>query len=251
METLRHLDLFADVGGFTLAASRLGGIETTQFVEINPDAQQVLRSHFPDIPIHSDIRDYHPQRGEFDIISAGFPCTGTSSAGKREGLKHPASALWREAARVLIECRPRFFIVEQPEGVVRRGLRTVLGFLHLAGYSYEAELVSAASLGAGHQRLRLFVVSYPNQFRELFNQTRWSEQMRDMVEGERTAAQWTTVEQRGDRVHPRFPSGLVRPTVPTRTPGRIRSRYLAGRSCTPAQAAIALRRVLYLNSLIP
>ncbi|MGK7949601.1 MAG: DNA cytosine methyltransferase [Xenococcaceae cyanobacterium] len=38
------LDLFAGCGGFSLAAHRLGGIQTTQFVEINPDAQTVLRS---------------------------------------------------------------------------------------------------------------------------------------------------------------------------------------------------------------
>ena len=38
-------------------------------------------------------------------------------------------------------------------------------------------------------------------------------------------------------------------TEPSKTPGRIRARYLAGRTVTPAQASIALRRVLYLNSL--
>jgi hypothetical protein len=36
--------------------------------------------------------------------------------------------------------------------------------------------------------------------------------------------------------------------VPTNTPGRIRARYLAGRSVTPVQAAVVLRRVLYLHS---
>ena len=36
---------------------------------------------------------------------------------------------------------------------------------------------------------------------------------------------------------------------PNKTPGRIRARYLAGRSVTPGQAAIALRRVLYLSEI--
>jgi DNA (cytosine-5)-methyltransferase 1 len=66
---LSHLDLFSGIGGFSLAAKQLGGIRTTQFVEINPDAQLVLRHHFPQIPIHSDIRDYHPRRGQFDIVT--------------------------------------------------------------------------------------------------------------------------------------------------------------------------------------
>ena len=64
---LRMLDLFAGVGGASLAGDRLG-IETTQFVEIDPDAQRVLRHNFPNVPIHDDIRTYHPTLGEFDII---------------------------------------------------------------------------------------------------------------------------------------------------------------------------------------
>ncbi|MGK7916122.1 MAG: DNA cytosine methyltransferase [Prochloraceae cyanobacterium] len=115
---LRHLDLFSGIGGFTKAAKQLGGIQTTQFVEINPDAQLILKHHFPGIPIHSDIRDYQPKEGEFDLITMGFPCTGTSSAGSRTGLSHPASSLWREGFRVLLEAQPKFCVMEQPEGVI-------------------------------------------------------------------------------------------------------------------------------------
>ncbi|AKG24879.1 hypothetical protein [Calothrix sp. 336/3] len=56
-----------------MAAKQTGGIQTTQLVEINPNAQRVLKYHFPDIPIHSDIRDYYPQPGEFELITLGFP----------------------------------------------------------------------------------------------------------------------------------------------------------------------------------
>ena len=38
-------------------------------------------------------------------------------------------------------------------------------------------------------------------------------------------------------------------STPTNTEGRIRARYLLGRSVTPAQAAVALQRVIYLNKL--
>ena len=246
---LRHLDLFSGCGGFSLAAKQLGGIRTTQFVEINPDAQSVLRSHFPGIPIHPDIRDYHPEPGEFDIISCGFPCTGTSNAGSRTGLKHPASSLWREGIRCLIEAQPRFCIFEQPEGVVGRGLRTILATLYMAGYSFEIEAVTAQELGAGHQRLRLFIISYPDEQRILYEQTCWSDQMREMVSRQRLDSQWLTVRQSGDRDDYGVSPELVRLSVPNRTEGRIKSRYLAGRTVTPGQAAIALGRVLYLSEI--
>jgi len=258
---LRHLDLFSGIGGFTLAAQRLGGITTTQFVELDPDAATVLRSNFPDIPIHGDIRTYHPQRGEFDLITCGFPCTGTSMAGGREGLSHPDSALWREGFRCLIECRPRFFLVEQPDGIIHRGLRAILGGLRMVGYSFEVETVTAAGLGAGHRRARTFIISYPDQWLPLFEVApRWGDQMREMVQGERADSPWLSVERRrdgnGDGLSVRLVRGSESITlpeggyrVPTNTPGRLRSRFLAGRTVTPLQAASALRRVLYLNGL--
>ncbi|MFP5275407.1 DNA cytosine methyltransferase [Coleofasciculus sp.] len=249
---LRHCDLYAGIGGFTQAAQQLGEIQTTQFVEINRDAQLILRSHFPNIPIHSDIRDYHPRNQEFDLISCGFPCTGTSRAGKREGLSHPDSALWRHGLRICATVRPQFFITEQPLGVIQQGLRAIIGGFRMVGYSAELTIVRASELGAGHQRARVFVISYPNQWRSLFKiAPRWDNQMREMVQRQRANSSWLTVKRPSDGSNHGISRGLSHSslTVPTHHPGRIRARYLAGRTVTPAQAAIALSRVLYLSRL--
>lgn len=56
------IDYFAGIGAWELATEILKQIygyqvfTTYQFVEILPSAQQVLRSHYPLIPIHSDIK---------------------------------------------------------------------------------------------------------------------------------------------------------------------------------------------------
>ena len=45
---LKILDLFSGIGGFSYAAERIvGGYKTTQFVEIDPYCQSVLRKKFP------------------------------------------------------------------------------------------------------------------------------------------------------------------------------------------------------------
>jgi DNA (cytosine-5)-methyltransferase 1 len=262
-ETLKHLDLFSGCGGFTLAGERTGGkVETTQFVELDYDCQTVLKSQYHEIPIHSDIKDYHCQRGEFDLITAGFPCTGTSNAGTRTGLEHAESALFREALRLIWECKPKFSIIEQPLGIIDRGLRAVLGGLRMVGYQSEYQVVSAKELGAGHKRERLFIVSYPyGQFGNI--PCGWDEQIGNMVTEQRANSKWITVKR--DRLC--TDSGvsffLVRGpesfkqihtvkdlTCPTNTPGRIKARKLAGRTVTPGQAAVAISRVLYLNSLL-
>ena len=56
---MKHLDLFSGIGGFALAASWVWGAEHEiySFVEIEPFCQKVLKKHWPDVPIISDIRD--------------------------------------------------------------------------------------------------------------------------------------------------------------------------------------------------
>ena len=62
---LRMLDLFSGIGGFSLAASWTGQIETVAFCEIEPYCQKVLHKHWPDVPIFPDIKEL---RGD-DILN--------------------------------------------------------------------------------------------------------------------------------------------------------------------------------------
>jgi DNA (cytosine-5)-methyltransferase 1 len=258
---LRTLSLFTGIGGFEVAAKRVGGFRVRKFVEIDPDAQTILRYHFPDIELHSDIRTYYPEKGQFDCIWGGFPCTNTSVAGNREGIKGKSSSLWWEQLRIIRTVQPQFSIIEQPTGVIDRGLRQILASLRMAGYQSEVEIVSAAELGAGHRRERLFIVSYPDQQQWRSEPTSWAEQIRAVVEAFKLNFSWLSVKQSGDDSNHGLSFHLVRGdlstgaiprehfSTPTNTEGRIRARYLLGRTVTPAQAAIALRRVLYLNQL--
>ena len=80
--TLKVLDLFSGIGGFSYAAYHLvGGFETKQFVEIDPYCQRVLHKNFPNVPIHHDITEFNATEGQFDVITAGFPCQDLSIAG--------------------------------------------------------------------------------------------------------------------------------------------------------------------------
>ena len=54
---MQVVDLFAGIGGFSLAAHWIGW-HTVQFVEINPFCQKVLNKNFPGIPIHGDIKTF-------------------------------------------------------------------------------------------------------------------------------------------------------------------------------------------------
>lgn len=250
MSNLKLLDFYAGIGGASVAAQKLG-IKTLQFIEIDSDAQHILRSQFPGIPIHSDIRDYKPLLQKDIIQWHSFPCTGTSSAGKRQGLSHPDSALWRESLRCIVEGQPKFVVIEQPEGFIRRGLQTVCGALRVFGYSrQDIQIVSAAELGAGHERRRLFLIAYSDGLLLKERATCWDDQMRAVVKEIRDSSRWLTIERTSNESAYGIPRGLVRPfTVKNGTSKRLRARFLCGRSVTPPQAEVALRRVVYLNSI--
>lgn len=55
-EKLKVLDLFSGVGGFSLGLERTGGFETVAFCEIDPFCRKVLAKHWPNVPIHEDVR---------------------------------------------------------------------------------------------------------------------------------------------------------------------------------------------------
>ena len=164
--TLRMIDTFSGIGGFSLAARWLGGIETVQFVERDLYCQRILRKHWPDVPIHDDICTFNPPAGSADIVCGGFPCQDISTAGKRMGIQRGTrSGLFYELLRVVRKVGARYLVMENVAGIRSDGLATVLGELAGDGRACEWACVSAADLGAWHVRNRWWAVSYPDSYR--------------------------------------------------------------------------------------
>ena len=167
---LKLLDLFSGVGGFSYAAEKIiGGYKTTQFVEIDPYCQSVLRKNFPNTPIHDDIKTFTAKPGEFDVFTIGFPCQDLSVAGKQRGInERTRSGLFYESIRLLREVRPRFALFENVRNLLshEKGetFQEVLFQIAKAGYNAEWSVVSAKDLGACHLRERVWIVAYSNDY---------------------------------------------------------------------------------------
>lgn len=70
-------------------------------------------------------------------------------AGNGTGLDHPESSLWFQALRCIADGRPDFAIIENPAGVISRGLRAVLGGLRMVKYCWDdPQIISAEEFGA-------------------------------------------------------------------------------------------------------
>ena len=137
--TLKMLDTFAGIGGFSYAAEKLvGGFKTVQFIEIDPYCQQILNKNFPNIPIHDDITTYRAEPYSADIITGGFPCTDISVAGRGEGITEATrSGLWFQLIRTIRMVRPKYFILENVSAILTNGMDIVLRDIYEAGYDAE------------------------------------------------------------------------------------------------------------------
>ena len=155
---MKHLDLFSGIGGFALAA-RWVGIETVQFVEIEPYAQKVLTKNFPEVPIHDDIKTFDATKFRgIDLITGGYPCQPFSQAGKRRGSEDDRH-LWPEMFRVIREARPDWVLAENVAGHVSMGLDEVLSDLESEGYTTQPLIIPAVGKDAKHRRDRVWIVA--------------------------------------------------------------------------------------------
>ena len=162
---LRTIDTFSGIGGFSYGLERLcGGFETVAFVEQDKFCQKILRKHWPDVPIHDDIRTFPTDGlGRIDLLCGGFPCQPWSTAGKREGHEDSLNRdLWPEMARIIQELRPRYVIGENVRGFVNEpmGLARTLTDLDSLGYQSTYWILPAASVGAPHRRDRVWIVAH-------------------------------------------------------------------------------------------
>jgi DNA (cytosine-5)-methyltransferase 1 len=160
---LKLLDLFSGIGGFSLGLESTGGFETIAFVEKDDFCQKVLKKHWPNTTIEGDIRNVKGDKYEADIITGGFPCQPFSVAGKRKGTDDDRY-LWDETIRVVRECKPRWFIGENVEGLININnglvLRQVQTDLEKEGFEVQCLVIPASGIGAWHQRKRIWIMGY-------------------------------------------------------------------------------------------
>ena len=165
--TLTLLDTFSGIGGFSYAAEQLvGGFKTTQFVEIEPYCQKILKKHWPDVPIHDDIKTFTAEPFQFDCIAGGFPCQDVSVAGQQRGItKQTRSGLFYELIRVIRMVRPKYVLLENVAALLNNGMGIVLGELSEIGYDVEWKVISARERGGCHLRQRVWIIAYPKSGR--------------------------------------------------------------------------------------
>lgn len=162
---MRVLDLFsAAAGGWTLGMHR-AGFQTVAACEAVEWRRTLYAENNPGIPIYDDVRTLDAGRLVSDlgflpdIIVGSPPCQDISSANtKGKGVEGERSGLFFEAIRLVGECRPRWFALENSANLRTRGADAVLAALEGIGYACWPLVVRAGDIGANHERPRCWLI---------------------------------------------------------------------------------------------
>ncbi len=163
----RVLDLFsAAAGGWSLGMHR-AGYRTIAACEVIDWRRALYSENNPGVPIYDDVTTLTADRlvrdgvGLPDIIVGSPPCQDISSANtKGKGVDGERSGLYFEAVRLIGECRPRWYALENSANLRTRGADKVIAALEELGYTCWPFVVSAGDVGANHERKRSWLIGF-------------------------------------------------------------------------------------------
>ena len=159
---MKTVELFAGIGGFRIAADRLGFV-TRWANDICPMASTVYRSRFGEREFHEgDIADLADGIPAHDLLTGGFPCQPFSSAGKKQGIQDPRGSLFEHIVETVARHNPQFFVLENVKRLLTmesgRHFATILASLAELNYMIEWRLLNAVDFGLAQNRQRVIIV---------------------------------------------------------------------------------------------
>lgn len=153
--------LFAGIGGLESGFTK-SGIETQVMVENWQPAKAVLSAQFPKTELLDDVANVKTLP-RVDILTAGFPCTDLSQAGRMSGIGGSASGLVSHVFRLLPKANPNWVVLENVRNMLSLNKGHAMKFLiqnfEDLGYRWAYRLVDSRSTGTPQRRQRVIFVA--------------------------------------------------------------------------------------------
>ena len=151
------LSLFDGMSCGQIALDQLGiPVDKYYAAEIDPYAMRITQNNYPDTIHLGDVTQvFAKDLPQIDLLLGGSPCQGFSFAGKQLNFDDPRSALFFEYVRLLKECNPKYFLLENVR--MKQEYQDVISeHLGVKPVIINSGLVSAQN------RIRLYWTNIPN-----------------------------------------------------------------------------------------
>lgn len=123
---------------------------------------------------HKDIHDLDatPYKGKVDLFVGGAPCQAFSQRGKHGGFDDTRGTLFREFARIVMECQPKVFIFENVKGMLSHDKGNTWHTIHRTfvedcGYDVHYQVLNSKNYGIPQSRERIYCIGFkrPTEFK--------------------------------------------------------------------------------------
>jgi DNA (cytosine-5)-methyltransferase 3A len=151
------LSLFDGMSCGQIALNKAGIKYDNYFAsEVEKQAIEVTMKNYPNTKQLGDVTKVKVDKlPKIDLLIGGSPCQGFSFAGKRLNFDDPRSSLFFEYFRLLKECKPKYFLLENVK--MKKEYQDII----TKYLGVEPILINSARLTA-HDRKRLYWTNIPN-----------------------------------------------------------------------------------------
>ena len=168
--TIRVGTSFSGIGAIEYALKRLGLKSKIVFAgDINENCKKTYFANYEikEDQWHSDIHKFNakPYKNHIDLFVGGAPCQAFSTVGEQLGFEDTRGTLFREFARVVKECRPKVFIFENVQGLIKhdkgKTWKVIKNtFEQYCGYDIHFQLLNSKDYGIPQVRERLYCIGF-------------------------------------------------------------------------------------------
>ncbi len=183
---IRHVELFAGIGGFRKAIDLLGNdfkisTKCMGFSEIDPYAVRTYKSNFDtqdeveigDIAAFTSKLENIERMPNFDLLTGGFPCQPFSMMGKQQGFEDDRGNMFYRIIDIVKVKKPTYILLENVKNLRTHDngntLKQIVKVLRENGYTVYADVFNTSNYSLAQTRNRIFIFATKQPLPFTFN----------------------------------------------------------------------------------
>lgn len=169
------IEVCAGCGGLSSGFMK-AGFTPLLLNELEKTFCETLKKNHPGVPIKQgsmvdlDLTEY---RGKVDILQGGVPCQAFSQAGERKGLEDPRGQLIVQFNKLINDCEPKMFLVENVKGLTTHNggqtLKDILTMFENDGkYKVYHKVLNSKDYDVPQKRERILIIGVKSTIEKEF-----------------------------------------------------------------------------------
>jgi DNA (cytosine-5)-methyltransferase 1 len=170
---MKHVELFAGVGGFRMAMQNLQNdfgvsFECQAFSEIDANATKTYKANYntSDEIEMGDIVNFNSDMSrfdglDFDLLTGGFPCQAFSMMGKQKGFEDDRGTMFFQIEKILNLKRPRYVLLENVKNLISHDKGNTFKEIHrrlvTLGYTVYYDVFNSMDFKLAQKRSRVII----------------------------------------------------------------------------------------------